>query len=57
MTDQVGVLLLQTALESFDRVRGAEHRIKADGLVVTGRDGQPKTIPCSPWRGTPARRC
>ena len=43
--DQAGLLLLQTALEAFGRMRGAEQRIKADGLVLTGRDGQVKNHP------------
>lgn len=45
--DTVGRLLLQTALESFDRVRQAQKILARDGLVVKDRFGQPRQHPAS----------
>jgi len=42
--DPQALLLLQTALEAFDRVQEARRQIGADGAVVTGRYG-PKAHP------------
>ena len=43
--DEGGQLLLQTALESFDRMRGAQKAIKKDGVTVQDRWGQKKPHP------------
>ena len=43
--DQAGVLLLNTAMETFDRMRGAQRAIKRDGLVVYDKWGQAKAHP------------
>ena len=43
--DEAGFLLLQTALESFDRMREAQAALATDGLIVTDRFGQPKAHP------------
>lgn len=40
-----GPLLLQTALESFDRMRGCQARIEQDGVVLADRFGQLKSHP------------
>lgn len=46
--DQAGLLLLQTALEAFDRMKAAQERINADGEAVTDRFGQIKPHPLLP---------
>ena len=43
--DQAGVLLLNTAMEAFDRMKGAQRAVKRDGLVVFDRWGQAKAHP------------
>ncbi len=43
--DEVGFLLLQTALESFDRMRSAQAAIAEDGASVMDRFGQTKSHP------------
>ena len=43
--DEAGQLLLQTALEAFDRLRSAQRTIKQDGPTVTDRWGQIKPHP------------
>lgn len=43
--DQAGKLLLQTALEAFDRMKAAAKRINADGDAVEDRFGQVKPHP------------
>lgn len=43
--DQAGRLLLQTALESFDRMRQCQAAIKQDGPTVPDRFGQLKAHP------------
>lgn len=43
--DQAGLLILQTALESFDRMRLAEAILKKDGMTIMDRFGQPKAHP------------
>ncbi len=43
--DPAGLLLLQTALESFDRMRGAQESIAAVGATVTDRFGQLRAHP------------
>jgi hypothetical protein len=40
--DDAALLILQTALEAFDRMRGAQKVLKHDGLTVKGR-----THPCA----------
>ena len=45
ITDQAGHLLLQTALEAFDRMKEAQERIATDGLMVKDRFEQDKQHP------------
>jgi P27 family predicted phage terminase small subunit len=40
--DQAGLLLLQTALEAFDRMRDAQRVVAAEGMTTTDRFGQIK---------------
>jgi P27 family predicted phage terminase small subunit len=46
--DQAGLLLLQTALEAFDRMKSAQARINTDGEAVADRFGQIKPHPLLP---------
>jgi P27 family predicted phage terminase small subunit len=46
--DKAGLLLLQTALEAFDRMKAAGERINADGEAVEDRFGQIKPHPLLP---------
>ncbi|RIK36221.1 MAG: phage terminase small subunit P27 family [Chloroflexi bacterium] len=43
--DNAGLLLVQTAMESFDRMRAAQAAIEADGATVKDRFDQPKAHP------------
>lgn len=43
--DKAGTLLLQTALEAFDRMREYQAQIKKDGPVILDRFEQPKAHP------------
>lgn len=43
--DQAGLLLLQTALEAFDRMRGAQAKIAEEGETVVDRFDQVKAHP------------
>ena len=43
--DNGGLLLLQTGLEAFDRMKQAQRRIKKDGAQVKDRFGQFKAHP------------
>ena len=43
--DNAGLLLLQTAMEAFDRMRQAQAQIRADGMTISDRFGQPKPHP------------
>ena len=45
ITDPAGRLLLQTSLEAFDRMRGAQQAISDDGLMLRDRFEQPKAHP------------
>jgi len=45
--DPAGQLLLDQAMESFDRIRQAQAQIICDGLTITDRFGQPKPHPAS----------
>jgi len=45
VNDEAGKLLLQTALEAFDRMRGAQQIIEHDGATVLDRFGQAKAHP------------
>lgn len=47
IADQAGLLLLQTALEAFDRMKQAQKLIKQDGAVVNDRFGQPRAHPAA----------
>ncbi len=43
--DAPGLLLLQTAMEAFDRMRDAQDAIKQHGMVFTDRYGQCRPNP------------
>jgi len=43
--DEAGLLLLQTALESFDRMRACQRTIEAEGQTVLDRFEQAKAHP------------
>jgi P27 family predicted phage terminase small subunit len=45
ISDDTGLLMLQTALESFDRMRSAQRVIKREGQSTRDRFGQPKAHP------------
>lgn len=45
ITDPAGLLLLQTALEALDRMRGAQDAITTEGVTVKDRYGQLKAHP------------
>ena len=45
LDDEAGLLLLQTALEAFDRMRSAQAAIEKDGASVLDRWGQVKPHP------------
>ncbi len=45
ITDPAGCLLLQIVLESFDRMRGAQEAIAADGATITDRFDQLRAHP------------
>ena len=45
ITDQAGLLLLQTAPEAYDRLKEAQETIGKDGLMVKDRFGQDKSHP------------
>jgi P27 family predicted phage terminase small subunit len=45
ISDGAGLLLLQQALEAFDRVRGAQAQIAQDGLVSRGSKRQARAHP------------
>lgn len=46
--DDAGLLLLQTAMEAFDRMRAAQEAIREDGVTVLDRFGQRKAHPLLP---------
>lgn len=46
--DEAGLLLLQTGLEAFDRMRNCQAAIKRDGQMVRDRFGQMKSHPLLP---------
>lgn len=43
--DEAGLLILQTAMESFDRMRESQAIIKTEGMQVTDRFDQKKAHP------------
>jgi P27 family predicted phage terminase small subunit len=45
IADDTGLLLLQTALESFDRMRSAQRVIKREGQSIRDRFGFPRAHP------------
>jgi P27 family predicted phage terminase small subunit len=45
INDEAGFLILQTALESFDRMRAAQTMIDKDGMVFYDRFLKPKVHP------------
>jgi P27 family predicted phage terminase small subunit len=45
ISDQGGLLILQTALEAFDRMRDAQKTLVAEGLIVQDRFMQQKAHP------------
>jgi phage terminase small subunit len=46
--DDAGLLLLQTALEAYDRMKSAAAQIEADGETIKDRFGQLKPHPLLP---------
>jgi len=48
LDDEAGRLLLQTALEAFDRMKSAQRRINEDGEAVKDRFDQIKPHPLLP---------
>lgn len=47
IADQAGLLLLQSALEAFDRMKAAQQAIKKDGLTFADRFGQLRINPAT----------
>ena len=45
LDDDAGRLLLQTALEAFDRMRECQKAIAEDGMIVRGSTRQPRSHP------------
>ena len=45
--DEAGLLLLQTAMESFDRMRQAQKVIAKEGITTNDRFGQPRQHPAT----------
>lgn len=45
LDDDAGRLLLQTALEAFDRMRECQTAIEQDGMIVRGSTRQPRSHP------------
>lgn len=45
--DEAGLLLLQTAMESFDRMRQAQAVIAKEGITINDRFGQPRQHPAT----------
>ena len=45
ITDEAGLLILQTAMEAHDRMREAQNIIKAEGMQVKDRFDQQKAHP------------
>lgn len=45
LSDEAGLLLLQTALEAFDSMRAAQEAVKNDGQVLRDRWGQIRAHP------------
>jgi P27 family predicted phage terminase small subunit len=43
--DQAGKLLLQVALEAFDRMRQCQEAIRAEGIIARGSKRQPRAHP------------
>lgn len=43
--DPAGLLLLQTGMEAFDRMKAAQAEIARDGQTIADRFGQPKPHP------------
>jgi len=43
--DEAGLLILQTSMEAFDRMRAAQAKILEDGITVLDRFGQQKPNP------------
>ena len=45
LDDSAGLLILQTCLEAFDRMRSAQHILEKDGLVFMDKAGNPRQHP------------
>jgi P27 family predicted phage terminase small subunit len=45
--DDAGLLILRTAMESLDRLRGAQAILRAEGICVKDRFGQPRQHPAT----------
>jgi P27 family predicted phage terminase small subunit len=48
IADEAGLLILQTAMEAFDRMREAQQQVTRDGVTFTDRFGQIKAHPLLP---------
>lgn len=48
ISDDAGLLLLETAMQAFDRLRECQAAIKRDGQMVLDRFGQRKAHPLLP---------
>jgi P27 family predicted phage terminase small subunit len=47
ITDEAGLLILATALESFDRMRQAQDILSNEGMTTTDRFGQARAHPAA----------
>jgi P27 family predicted phage terminase small subunit len=47
ITDEAGLLILATACEAFDRMRGAQSTIEAEGATFHDKWGQPRSHPAT----------
>lgn len=47
ITDEAGKLLVQTAMESFDRMRSAQKVVEKEGIVFKDKFGQLKNNPAN----------
>lgn len=45
LSDPAGLLLLQAALECFDRVKACQRAVKREGMTFRDKAGQPKPHP------------
>jgi P27 family predicted phage terminase small subunit len=57
LDDQAGRLLLQVALEAFDRLRQCQAAIAKDGMLSRGSKKQPRAHPLLAVERDSGRRC